>query len=308
MNRSKSAGLELPQPAPRERKARCHVVGLPPILGGRDLDPHRGAVGAALELGQEWRVVGLPDGGIAGGVREVAHRRRPLPVEQRQREERQRHRPATGEAERQHRTAEQRAEPGRVRPDRRVHERERQAQAPRRGPRRRAASAPRREAGPARPRPATAPGGTPWRRTESSQRWETRGPAPRWAPESRPRARSRPAGGRSAPPQRRRARGRGPPQGLRRRSAHREPRRASSRSRWRARMAPSPTATPRANVSCPAISRLPVATANHTIASHAWEPNRCAASPPNSPAAATAEIAPTSRGPIAAPSGGNRRL
>ena len=66
--------------------------------------------------------------GITRLIREVPHRRNPLPVQEREREGRERQRPARGQSERHQRPAEERAEPRGVRTDGRMDEREEHAQ------------------------------------------------------------------------------------------------------------------------------------------------------------------------------------
>ena len=84
----------------------------------------------AGELAEKGLEVGALDGRVAALVDEVPHRGDPLPVDEREGDERERYRAPTGERERQERAAQHRPEPGRVGADRRVDEQEHGAQDP----------------------------------------------------------------------------------------------------------------------------------------------------------------------------------
>src|ERR1044072_6846789 len=66
--------LLLAFPAAREQEPGAHVIDLPAVERRRDLDPHRRAAAALLELGEQRRVEIALHGGVAVGARAVADR------------------------------------------------------------------------------------------------------------------------------------------------------------------------------------------------------------------------------------------
>ena len=267
MKRSKSPDSDCRSQPRASGEVRGDVVRLVAVARGRDLDADRPAAGdSAFELIDQRLVVGGGHRRIVLAGREVAHGRRPLPPQQRERHDRQRDGAPAREAQGQYRAAEERAEPRGVRPDLGVDDEQHDAD-----------GGVDQDAGAQHPllgRQQEERGGGEQRHRQERREDEREVAAGREREtEQGDRHRARPTA-RRAPRRRRPVTASAPPAIATKSAATGLPSpdsaastvASAARPRWAASRAPRPIAVPSANVRRFAISIVAVATPNHRIA------------------------------------------